>query len=220
MKTIIISDTHSKHDKLILDGCDLIIHCGDFSHNEMQLFDFIEWFSKQNSKYKILIAGNHDLYVDFIRYNEMKLLCELHNIIYLQDSFTILEGIKFYGSPMSNEFGVYPFMTNEMKLKMYWDLIPEDTDVLITHGPAYMVGDIVKLNEDENINVGSISLSERIKNLNIKYHFFGHIHLCGGSVYEQNGYIAYNASSSYEHYEKEYGKLKKPTTFDINIINN
>jgi predicted phosphodiesterase len=42
---------------------DLIIHAGDVTEygTEEELQDFILWFSKLPHKYKIFIAGNHDL---------------------------------------------------------------------------------------------------------------------------------------------------------------
>lgn len=43
MKTCVISDTHNLHKNLIIPECELIIHAGDFSHNEWQCSFFVEW---------------------------------------------------------------------------------------------------------------------------------------------------------------------------------
>jgi 3',5'-cyclic AMP phosphodiesterase CpdA len=61
-----ISDTHNKHNKVITPGGDILIHSGDISSigRKHEVLDFIKWFSKQPYKFKIFIAGNHDLTFD------------------------------------------------------------------------------------------------------------------------------------------------------------
>ena len=49
--------------------------------------------------------------------------------------------------------------------------IPKDTDVLITHSPAYGILDF-----DDNIHYGSEELLDKISTLSLKAHLFGHIH--------------------------------------------
>ena len=50
--------------------------------------------------------------------------------------------------------------------------IPEDTEVLVTHSPAYGILDF-----DDDINYGSEEILVRLKSLNsLKAHLFGHIH--------------------------------------------
>ena len=68
MKLVIISDTHTFHEKIeqkIPDG-DVLIHCGDFSNsnNVVSLNTFIYWFESLPHKKKYLVAGNHDLLLE------------------------------------------------------------------------------------------------------------------------------------------------------------
>jgi predicted phosphodiesterase len=60
MKFVAISDTHGKHQKLVLPKGDVIIHAGDVSSKgqENEVIDFLKWFSNLDFEYKIFIAGN------------------------------------------------------------------------------------------------------------------------------------------------------------------
>ena len=84
-----------------------------------------------------------------------------------------IENIKFYGSPWQPEFYNWAFNLARGKvIREKWDLIPEDTDVLITHGPPLGHGDITLGGEF----VGCKDLLEVIEKIRPKYHIFGHIH--------------------------------------------
>ena len=210
MNITVISDTHNKHEYLDIPLSDVIIHCGDFSSGgEISTFKFLNWFKTLKNPYKILVAGNHDEYVEkkgkfwFTEY------CKNIGIIYLQDSSVIIDGIKIYGSPYSNTFGNWSFMKHESTIKDIWDLIEEDSDIVITHGPAYGILDLVNQDILEP-NVGSQSLSEKLKTLpKIKYHLFGHIHEAYGLV--KNKYTSINASI-FNYYN---GQLNAPYQITI-----
>lgn len=150
MEITIISDTHGNHKKLKLPLSnkqkDIIIHCGDFSSNESSFYDFIEWYSSLNYKYKILIAGNHDKYL-FHNQEHLKFIFNEYGIIYLQDESIIIEGIKFYGTPWSLPFGHGVFIKDEFELSEIWDEIDTDTDILITHTPPFRILDKTKKNK-------------------------------------------------------------------------
>jgi Icc-related predicted phosphoesterase len=198
MKIVTISDTHAKHKNLNLPQGDLIIHCGDFSDGSLfNVTQFVEWYSKLPFKYKILIAGNHDLAVAEMGYKHFFELCKQFDIIYLENSVTKIDGIKFFGSPYTIRFNNWAFMRTEEELEKIWKNIPLDTDILITHTPAYSIGDLTK----DNIHAGSKTLLNRIKQLkNLKYHCFGHIHESYG-IYNCDNYTAINASILDENYE-------------------
>jgi hypothetical protein len=53
-----------------------------------------------------------------------------------QDSKINIEGIRIWGSPWQPNYHEWAFMLERGEvIKKKWDLIPEGTDVLITHGP-------------------------------------------------------------------------------------
>lgn len=76
-------------------------------------------------------------------------------------------------------FSVYANYTKHTKLWYascidIWKHIPDNTDILMTHGPPKYHGDIVP--HDKNLNVGCEELLERLKVVKPLYHVFGHIH--------------------------------------------
>ncbi len=204
MKVVFISDTHSKHNELdfsksIYNNIDTIIHCGDFSHNINQYYNFMNWFSKLPFKNKILIPGNHD---ELIQTNESMfyMYCKELGIHGLIDDKVVIDGINFYGTPWTPIFCNWAYMKDDNLLKRYWDNIPKDTNILITHGPAYGVLDKITCNKHKKISVGSKTLSSVISSLKeLKIHSFGHIHESSG-VIVKNNVICINATSVDSNY--------------------
>jgi Icc-related predicted phosphoesterase len=196
MKIDTISDTHGKHKKIILPGGDILICSGDISGSgELgEVLAFLNWFADQDYRYLVMIAGNHD----FIFQENPELMaeeCKKRNIIYLNDSGVEIEGIKFWGSPIQPWFHDWAFNRGRgPEIKKHWDLIPEDTEVLITHGPPYLILDGVPRAGGWEENVGCQDLYDRIIQTKIKLHVFGHIHEGAGYRYfEGRTYV--NASS-------------------------
>lgn len=217
MKICPISDTHHKHTLLKLppsDEVDTIIHAGDFSTNFAKTFySFLDWYSDLPYKNKILVAGNHDEYIFGVGYQNIYEKCKAVGVIYLQDSSVEIDGIKFHGSPWSNSFGSWVFMGDEDALNGHWSLIPDDTDVLITHGPAYGKGDLVNNSWSSDNHVGSKTLLKKLDELkSLKLHLYGHIHEDFGEHRAENqSFISYNASS-FDYYKAE---LNEPLVFEI-----
>lgn len=84
--------------------------------------------------------------------------------------------------------------------------IPEDTDILITHSPAYGILDF-----DDGINYGSEEILERLPYLPyLKAHLFGHIHAQHG-IMEQNGVIYSNEAIM----NADYSVLNVPNMISI-----
>lgn len=207
LKLIALSDTHNGHGSIVIPSCDLLIHAGDATimGDAKELEDFIEWFSKQPAKYKIFIAGNHEkclYYSDALR---LEKLLKDNDIIYLNNSSVIFEGLKIYGSPYTPRFGQWAFMKDISVIHEEWDLIPEDTQILVTHGPAYKLCDstISRLEREQSYNylyntrhnVGCIALFNRLNNLEIPLHLFGHIHPSGGEMIKYKKTTCHNVAS-------------------------
>jgi len=222
MKLIVISDTHGMHRKVknIPDG-DVLIHCGDFSNvgEKEQIIDFIEWFASFPHKHKIFIAGNHDKSFDpkYWQSPSDKLWKEdtldyvkIKGVTYLENSETVIDGVKFWGSPITPNFWEQYWAFNAARgetIKRYWDLIPKDTDVLITHGPPRHRKDWVI---NGGLSVGCEELDKRISEVNPIFNFFGHIHESYGIEEEVNTTFA-NASLL----DEDYRLVNKPLEFKI-----
>jgi Icc-related predicted phosphoesterase len=170
-----MSDSHGFHRHVpeIPDG-DFLIHCGDFTmHGDVrELVDFAKWFGELPHPNKIVIPGNHERCIA----ENPKLTEQFTNSIYLQDSGIEIDGLKFWGNPWTPAFAnMRPglaFYKNDTS-KMYSD-IPDDLDVLITHGPPHGILDLP--NNARGHHVGDKSLFSEIIDKDIKIHSFGHIH--------------------------------------------
>lgn len=161
---------------------DIIIHSGDFSNyydyykNEPETIDFLNWYAALPVKHKVLIAGNHDA-VAAKSYKVFKKLCDDYGIIYLENETVEIEGIKIFGTPIQPTFGNWYFQKSRDKLDKFWKNIPDDTDILVVHGPPK---GILDLSEDRNHNLencGCKALKRHIlTRLNLKMCLYGHIH--------------------------------------------
>jgi Icc-related predicted phosphoesterase len=122
--------------------------------------------------------------------------------------------IKIYGSPWQPEFYNWAFNLprNGWELWQKWSDIPVDTDILITHGPAYGFVDKV-IGRPENL--GCELLAERIKTIKPKIHVCGHIHSGRGIIFN-DGTLYINASVL----DEQYNYTKKPFTIDFDFETN
>lgn len=198
MKLVCISDTHSLHWDIphIPDG-DVLIHAGDSLGQGTldNVEDFNNWLGNLPHRYKIVIAGNHDW---AFQDEPEQARALLSNAIYLEDSGIEIEGVRFWGSPWTPTFMHWAFMLDRgQPLHDAWALIPDNTDVLITHGPPLGFGDAVLAGGG---NVGCADLLERIAQLQLKALVFGHIHE-GYGTYQRHGTTLINASTCTEWYE-------------------
>lgn len=209
MKITTISDTHGMHHQIHLPGGDVLIHAGDVCNRgtAIEALDFMNWFSNQHYTYKIFIAGNHDFYFENEQNTTIKSLLP-ESVYYLNDSGITIEGISFWGSPITPEFHNMAYNRKRgVDIAKHWDLIPSDTDVLITHGPAYGILDTTF----QNLQVGCTDLLKKIEKTNPQYHIFGHIHE-GYGLTKREGTTFINTSSVDFHY-----KLRKSSFFDFEI---
>lgn len=214
MKILHISDTHALHGTFPderFNGVDLVIHSGDCSNyrdpyrNSNEVLDFIEWYKKVPVKHKIYVAGNHDTSI------ERRLVTPGHfaeaGIIYLENSGTTIDGVKFWGSPITPTFCDWSFMKARDKTHKVWQQIPDDTDVLIVHGPPKSVRDLSVSREGELEMCGDRSLTKRCWALkdSLKLCCFGHIHNCddvqtnqGISMYSSTNTVFSNAACVFD----------------------
>lgn len=173
MKIVCISDTHNKHAAIKIPTGDLIIHAGDFTEagTRAETLNFLNWFSSLPHTHKILVAGNHDFFLE-------KNTSSLHDIIppnihYLQDSGVCIDHINFWGAPYTRGNGSWAFnIKRGEEIGKHWDLIPGNTNFLITHTPPFRILDEL----DNKKHIGCDMLRQRVKQINPAYHIFGHNH--------------------------------------------
>lgn len=163
-----------------LKGGDLLIVTGDLtaSDKSFQYIEFYKWLEKQEYRKKIVIPGNHDNYFQKCNtFSPAPFADELAT--YLCDSGTEFEGLKIWASPWTKKFeGQNPkamafCLDTDEELEEKWKLIPDDIDILITHGPPYGILD----KTEKNKHVGCRRLREHvIGRVKPKLHIFSHIH--------------------------------------------
>ena len=211
MKVICISDSHSKHHEIPsrfmenADGdIDMCIHAGDVSSrgDEREILQFMEWYSKLPFKYKILIAGNHDFYFERATSDMIeRLLKNYPEIIYLNDSGVEIEGFKIWGSPVQPWFYNWAFNRMGIDIQAHWDLIPSDTQLLITHGPIQGYLDMTTRGDITGCPYLKETINARLKDL--KLHVCGHIHEAYGRIVMADGQVLLNASVLNHRYEMQ-----------------
>jgi hypothetical protein len=218
MRLVAISDFHGYLPEI--PECDLLLIAGDvcpiWNHERRYQADwlrteFSEWLQDQPARAIVGIGGNHDFVL-----SESKIGYELP-WIYLDGEETTLgqfhddeQPITIYGSPLSNQFGNWAFMTSEDKLRKHYKNIPSEIDILMTHGPAWGYGDevkgfdMIKRGMISKQHVGSTSLTNRLTYdewPNLKLHFFGHIHGGFGKYDYGNGITGYNVAYMDDDYK-------------------
>lgn len=210
MRIVLLSDTHCQGRKVNVPDGDMVIHCGDLTYrgtgNETSYE--LEWFSNLPHKYKLLIAGNHELgwendlkrnYYRPVPISKPHFLDPYPNIVYLHDSGIEIDGIKFWGSPVQPHYHDWAFQKGRgAPLQAHWAQIPDNTDVLITHGPPYGFGDTNGNPLDDRF--GDKDLLDRVLQVKPKYHVYGHAH-GGYGEYEFHGIHFVNAAICTEEYK-------------------
>lgn len=204
MRIVCISDTHNCNEQIDVPDGDLLIHAGDATSigTEDEIRQFNAWFSGLPHRNKIFIAGNHDWL--FEKNNDRARGLLDGSITYLQDSSVVIDGLKIYGSPWQPRFFDWAFNLNrgpEMAAK--WTQIPDDIDILITHGPPNGIldsvprvwGDELTGCEELRKTVDAIAANGRLK-----LHVFGHIH-CGYGRKAVGRVTFVNASTCDEGYD-------------------
>jgi len=211
LRVVCISDTHGDHQQVDLPEGDVIVHAGDISAHgtSSDLDDFLNWFGKQNFKHKLFIAGNHDTFLEQEPADVLS-RSEAANVRYLNDSGIEIDGVRFWGSPITPRFFDWSFMREPgADIDKHWRLIPENTQILVTHGPVWGVLDLVDRGEGETENTGCEFLARRVEQVQPRYHVFGHIH--EGYGQEKKGTTTYlNVSTM----DKHYRIANAPVVFD------
>lgn len=210
MKIVCISDTHGLHRimKHKMPKGDILVVAGDISKGTRDSIEsFGVWLKKLPYKKKFVIAGNHDWPFELTK-EAPEWLMKDNTIVYLQDTEYIYEGLKIYGTPWQPRFCNWAFnIERGYNIRQKWNLIPIDTDILITHGPPVGVRDFVPYNQT---NVGCVDLLDKIDEVCPKLHVFGHTHHDNG-ITEQDSTTFVNAAIC----DEKYRPNRKPIVVEI-----
>lgn len=199
-KIVAISDTHCQLNEITIPDGDILIHSGDLTYRGTLQETVIELdilkSLKNKFKYIVLISGNHD-FLDEKQPGSMKMLCDERGLIYLNHESIIIDGINIFGSPYTPYFFNWAFnIERGDKIANKWAQIPDNTDVLITHGPPMDTLDQIESGE----HVGCLDLANKVNQIKPRIHIFGHIHSQSGISYKHRTYYI-NASICDETYK-------------------
>ena len=205
MRVVCLSDTHGLHDCLKVPDGDLLLHAGDFSMacrpDEIERFD--RWLGSLPHPHKVVVAGNHDFLFERAPERARALIT---NACYLEDCETRIDGLRIWGSPWQPWFYDWAFnLQRGPALASKWDLIPDEIDVLVTHGPPAAILDRSVGGED----VGCRDLTEALRRVRPRLHLFGHIHEAYGTL-RANGTLAINACNC----DLRYRAANRPVVVD------
>ena len=199
-RIVCLSDTHNCNRQIAVPDGDILIHSGDATIRGTieEIILFNDWFAKLPHRHKVFVAGNHDwLFETSNRLARTLLDTSIH---YLQDSSVEIENLKIYGSPWQPRFFDWAFnLTRGAEIAQKWKLIPDDTDILITHGPPHGIMDEVPTQYGIE-NAGCEELRKRVEQIRPRLHVFGHIHSGYGTAKKFNVNFV-NASNCTESYE-------------------
>jgi len=199
MKIAAVSDLHGHLPEI--PECDLLLLGGDYSPDtktELQWLNqiFKNWLydlrCRGDIRQIVGVAGNHD-----IKFEKRPELIPTMSWTYLQDDFTHVDELKIYGSPWQPRFCDWAFNLDEPELERKWSLIPDDTDILVLHGPPRGYGDFSPYGKE---HTGSPSLLKRIQEIKPKLVVAGHIH-SGHGRYMIGDTIFLNCSYVNEKYQ-------------------
>lgn len=214
MKVVCISDTHGYLPEI--PDCDLLLHGGDIIPLDIQRdltasmkwlrTDFTRWINKLEARnIKVLaVWGNHDFvgengHRDYLSHN------------FLTDRWENFKGLNIYGTPYQKNFHNWAFNLDDKALAAKYDLIPEDTDILLVHNPPLGILDYV---ESVREHCGSKVLSDRIECLKkLKLCVFGHISEGYGKASFVGTPLFVNASIC----DEKYIPSRQPIVIDIKL---
>ncbi|KAH8114920.1 Metallo-dependent phosphatase-like protein, partial [Phellopilus nigrolimitatus] len=181
------SDTHSHQDEIPpLPEGDILIHAGDLSGHgtEEEVDAALAWLQAQSHPHKIFIGGNHDLCLTDPKV-QARFVAKYPGLTYLQDSTASVtvrgRTLRIYGNAQTPEHagGASAFAVPYIAPKnaaagaeRVWKNVPQDVDVLVTHGPpAHHL--------DEGY--GCAGLLHTVWRVRPRLHVFGHIHTSRGT---------------------------------------
>lgn len=215
MRIVCISDTHGKLAALSVPDGDLLVHAGDATkrgtREELQRFnDDLEGL-RDRFRAIVFVPGNHDFLCEHDPEGSAALLPAA---TVLSDRALTFEGLRLYGSPWQPWFCDWAFNfprdDGGRAAAATWARIPDDVELLVTHGPPRGILDRTARGDE----AGCPALRARLEALSsLRLHVFGHIHEAYGETGDAlpRGVRFVNASSCTLRYEP----LNAPVVVDL-----
>lgn len=214
MRIVCISDTHNMQGEIkrIPPG-DVLIHAGDLTMDgeSSEIFEGLSWLSRLPHERIILTAGNHDFGFERVPNLVANLQSKFPRVQILLDDSTILNGARLWASPWQPwfhnwAFNFLPGAAGEEQARNKWATIPDDTAILVTHGPVHGILDSTQSGR----HVGDAMLRARIEQLrSLRLFVGGHVHESYG-VHRLGEVLYVNASTC----DSQYWPSQPPIVVD------
>lgn len=179
LRILVLSDQvkrriYSENIKTTYQDVDLVVSCGDLPYY------YLEFVIDMLNVPLFFVHGNHDPEVEISERGEKR---QPWGAVNLHRKMERINGITFLGFEGSIRYSKarYQFDQWEVWLQVVGKvpvlllnrlLYGRYLDVLVTHSPAYQVGD-----ETDRAHVGFKAYRWLIKTFKPRYHFHGHIHI-------------------------------------------
>lgn len=181
-----LSDIHGQ--LCDIEQCDLLLIAGDicghkptrgYAGDSDDLYfqwrwlhtEFKEWLEYIPVVHKVICFGNHDFIAEKRPHSISNLGCKILN----GNSITI-NGLKIWGSPYSLFFHDWAYNSPEFEgeefLAKHYSSIPNDVDIVISHGPAKGLLDTAP----DKKRTGSQALLNKINEVKPMLTIVGHLH--------------------------------------------
>lgn len=217
MKVAAMSDLHGYLPTPEAVGVvDIVLIAGDISpldiqRDHLQMYDWVfetllPWIKSLQCVKVFLTPGNHDFFferrmisksgrilnlkpaLELASNSKLKILMDESTTFYNKEDLG--NDLVIYGTPRCKQFGNWAFMHDEVKLEDYYEMIPDNVDILLTHQPpagqhgigAYKIP-VTKHDalshefmDYDYIQAGSFALQDVIDKKKPTYCVSGHIH--------------------------------------------
>lgn len=203
MLVVCVSDLHENLPEI--PACDLLLIAGDItfgfkgdlvSQQSWIINDFKRWCASVPADEVVVVAGNHDQSIAQWGWVPGYMPC-----VYLEDEQTEFAGLKIWGTPWQPWFHDWAFnapsRNGEEFLAEKFAAIPDDTDIIVCHGPPLGYGDQVGSSHAEDRSgqphAGSQALLDAIDRVRPRLVVCGHIH-SGYGIYQRGDTAIINAA--------------------------
>jgi Icc-related predicted phosphoesterase len=175
-RLVFLSDTHNQLSQIAVPDGDILIHAGDACR--LKTLEEVALFNRDMMalphKRKLYLPGNHD---PFDEEPDMALVLLDPSIIYLADRLVTIMGLRIYGMPWTPSLGAgnynaFALPPASLEMSKVCSAIPDNLDVLVTHGPPYEILD----EHPDGSRAGCTTLRRRVEMIRPRVHVFGHVH--------------------------------------------
>lgn len=200
MRIALMSDTHGilpPYQWFHTNKIDAVIHAGDIGPDH-RVSDwcyeiFSPWLRRLNRPFYATF-GNHDFSEQWP--NEIGSLFPDNDSRIIVNGSVEIDGKRVWFSPWTPKFFDWAWMKTEKELWKYYNSIPDDVDVMVSHGPPHMIGDQTSERwTGEKEHVGSRSLNKWLTS-----HASPSIVICG---HIHHGRGVYRTQMGWEDYPKD-----------------